>query len=230
MPLQPLLPVLMNRMALPNLTQTVPHQKLIIPCCEDRRRHIDQDGNPAVIIVRERLAAEEDGRDDAGAEVTRQIRRDGDVGEGPDHGGVGHADGEGRGGGGDEGVGRVEARPDDEADVGVDEELGEEEVAQVGLRGEGEGAEEVGGRGEADERFARCQRLRFEGCDLRPVHSYHQQAGHEGAEDLGEDVVWDFFPGEALPDGEANLEGELVDDGCGGYCDLGGGFIRSRRD
>ena len=131
MPLQPLLPILMHRMPLPNLTQTVPHQELVIPRREQRRRHIDQDGDPAVVHVGEGFAAEEDGGHDPRAQVSGQVGGDGDVGEAPDHGGVGEADGEGGAGGGDEGVGGVEAGPDYDADVGVDEELGQEEVAEV---------------------------------------------------------------------------------------------------
>ena len=129
MPLQPLLPILMHRMPLANLTQTIPHQQLIIPRREQRRGHIDQDGDPAVIHIAEGLAAEEDGGDDPRAQITGEVGGDGDVGEAPDHGAVGEADGEGGAGGGDEGVRRVEAGPDDDTDVGVDEEFGEEEVA-----------------------------------------------------------------------------------------------------
>ena len=131
MPLQTLLPILMHRMPLPNLTQAIPHQKLIIRRREQRRRHIDQDGNPAIIHIAKRFAAKEDGRHDPRPEVSGQVGGDGDVGEAPNHGGVREADGEGGAGGGDEGVRGVEAGPDDDADVGVDEEFGQEEVAEV---------------------------------------------------------------------------------------------------
>lgn len=131
MPLQPFLPILMHRMPLANLTQAVPHQKLIIPRREQRRRHIDQDCDPAVIHIAERLAAEEDGRHDSRSEITGHVRGDGDVGEAPDHGSVCETDGEGSAGGRDEGIGRVETGPDYDADVGVDEEFGQEEVAEV---------------------------------------------------------------------------------------------------
>ena len=128
MPLQPLLPVLMDRMSLPNLTQTIPHQHLIVPRREQRRRHIDQDRDPAIIHIGERFAAEEDGRHDPRAKVTGQVGGDGDVGEAPDHSAVCEADGKGGAGGGDEGVRGIEAGPDYDANVRVDEELGEEEV------------------------------------------------------------------------------------------------------
>lgn len=124
----------MHRMPLANLTQAIPHQQLIVPRREQRRRHIDQDGDPAVIHVAERFAAEEDGRHDPRSEITGQVRGDGDVGKAPDHGGVCEADGERGPGGGDEGVGRVETGPDYDADVGVDEEFGQEEVAEVSGR------------------------------------------------------------------------------------------------
>ena len=127
--MQPVLPILMHSMPLPNLTQTIPHQKLIIARCEQRRWHVHQNRNPAVIHVCETFLAEENGGDDTSAQVTSQVGGDGNVGEAPDHGAVGKADGEGSAGGGDEGIGGVETGPDYDADVGVDEEFGEEEVA-----------------------------------------------------------------------------------------------------
>lgn len=129
MPLQPLLPILMHRMALPNLTQTIPHQKLIVPRREQRRGHINQDRDPGVIHIGESLAAEEDGGHDPRSEVSGEVGGYGDVGEAPDHGSVCEADGEGSAGGGDEGVRGVETGPDYDADVGVDEEFDHEEVA-----------------------------------------------------------------------------------------------------
>ena len=140
MSLQPLLTILMSRMTFSNLTEGIPHQKLIIARCEDGSGDVDEDGDPGVIVVGEGLAAEEDGCHDAGAEISGQVGGDGDVGEGPDHGRVGHADGERGSGGGDEGVGRVQAGPDDEADVGIDEEFDEEEESEIRLCRGWEGA------------------------------------------------------------------------------------------
>ena len=59
MPMQPLLPVLMQRMPLRNLTQTIPHQKLIIRRRKQRRRHIHQYRNPAIIQIAKRFPAKE---------------------------------------------------------------------------------------------------------------------------------------------------------------------------
>lgn len=129
--MQALLAMLMGSMPPRNLLQAIPHQKLIIRRREQRRRHINQDGNPAVIQITERFTTEEDGGHDSSTQVTSQVRGDGNVGESPDHGCVGETDGEGSGGGGYEGVGGVEARPDHDADVGVYEEFCEEEVAEV---------------------------------------------------------------------------------------------------
>lgn len=39
------------------------------------------------------------------------------------------------------------------------------------------------------------------------VLSDEKEAGHEGAEDLGEDVVGDLLPREPLPYGKANGDG-----------------------
>lgn len=51
------------------------------------------------------------------------------------------------------------------------------------------------------------QRCGGVGGDLLVVLAHQDEAGDEGAEDLGEDVHGDFFPGEVLPDGEADCNG-----------------------
>lgn len=73
MPRQALLPILMPIVILPNQIQTIPHQELIVPRREQGSRHVDQDGDPRVVVVGEDFAAEEDGGDDAGAQVTGEI-------------------------------------------------------------------------------------------------------------------------------------------------------------
>lgn len=104
--------MLMLRVALANLLQTVPYQKLIVARRKDGRRHVHQNRDPWVAVVEgEGFATEEDCGDDARAEVTGQVGRDGVHGKAPDHGCVGEADGEGDRDGGDEGVGGVEAGP-----------------------------------------------------------------------------------------------------------------------
>lgn len=113
----------MHRMPLPNNLQAIPHKELIVPRREQRRRHINQDGDPGVILVGEGLATEEYRGDDARAQVTGEIGGDGYAGEAPDHSGVGETYGEGDGDGGYEGVGGVQARPEYDADEGVDEEF-----------------------------------------------------------------------------------------------------------
>lgn len=122
--MQSLLPLLMRRMPPRNLLQAIPHQKLIIRRREKGRRHIHQDGNPAIIQITKGFAAEEDGGNDSRSQITSEVRGDGNVGETPDHGCVGETDGEGGGCGGHEGVGWVKACPDYDADVGVYEEFG----------------------------------------------------------------------------------------------------------
>ena len=114
MPPQPLLPVLMMRMPLSDFLQTVPHHHLIKSRRENRRRHVNQDRDPRVTVVREGLPAEEYRGDDPCAQITSEICGDGDAGEPPDHVGVGHADDEGRADGGHEGVGGIEGGPDDD--------------------------------------------------------------------------------------------------------------------
>lgn len=129
--MQALLPLLMRSMPPCNLTQTIPHQKLIISRSKKRCGYVDQDCNPAVIQISKGFTAEEDSGHDSGSQVTSEVRGDGNVGETPDHGCVGETDGEGCGGGGYEGVGGVKARPDYDTDVGIYEEFGEEEIAEV---------------------------------------------------------------------------------------------------
>ena len=52
--------------------------------------------------------------------------------------------------------------------------------------------------------------------DLGPVHAHHEQACHEGTENLREDVVGHFSPWETLPDGETYCDGWVeVAAGCG---------------
>jgi hypothetical protein len=45
--------------------------------------------------------------------------------------------------------------------------------------------------------------------DLRPVASHKQQPGHEGTEDLCENVMWDLLPGKTLPDSQADGNGRV---------------------
>ena len=100
-------------------------------------------------------------------------------------------------------VGGVEASPENDTDVGVDEEFDEEEVAEVGLCRAWEGAEDAGGTAAEDCAFAGGD---GGGCilgDLDVVLAIDEEACYEGTEDLREDVVGDFFPGESLPCSEA---------------------------
>ena len=122
--MQTLLPVFMQRMALSNLTQTIPHQELIIPRSKQRSRNINQDSNPAVVKVRERFSAEENSRNNSSTQVPSQVGGDGDVGETPDHSCVCETDSKGSALCRDEWVGGVQTGPDDDADVGVDKEFG----------------------------------------------------------------------------------------------------------
>lgn len=197
--------MLMTSMAFPNLVQTIPHQKLIVPRRENRRGDINKNTDPGVAVVEgEGLAPEEDGGHYARAEVTGEVRGDGVDGEAPDHGRVGEADGEGDGDGGDERVGRVQARPDDDADEAVDEELLEEQEALVRLVGVRKHAEDGGGPAVEHGRAFFGDGGGFEGLDFGPVRPHKDQSRHERAEYLAEYVMRDFPPREARPDGEAN--------------------------
>ena len=52
--------------------------------------------------------------------------------------------------------------------------------------------------------FTSCYALRFEGLNLRPVHSHQQQTCNECPKDLRENVMRNFPPGKTLPDREAD--------------------------
>ena len=125
----------MHSMALPNLTQTIPHQKLVIPRREQRGRHIDENCNPAVIHIAESFAPEEDSCHDPCSKVTSEVCGDRNISESPDHRSVCKTNGEWSAGGRDEGVCGVKTGPDYDSDVGVDEEFGQEKVAKVSGRG-----------------------------------------------------------------------------------------------
>jgi hypothetical protein len=202
---QSLLPILVLCMPLANLLQAIPHQQLVVARREDGRGHVHQDADPR--IHGEGVAAEKDGRYDARAKVTSEISGDGIGREAPHHNGVGDADGEGDRDGRYERVGGVEASPDDDADEAVDEEFLEEEVALVRLICIGECAEDARHAAVKGGSAVRFQVNGLGSLDLGPVAPHQQQGRDEGAEDLGEDVVGHFAPGEALPDGEADGDG-----------------------
>ena len=74
MTLKTLITMLMLRMSTLDLLQAIPHQELIVACCEDGSRDVDQNGNPGVAIVgTEDLAAPEYGCHDPGPEISCQI-------------------------------------------------------------------------------------------------------------------------------------------------------------
>lgn len=108
MPRQPLLPVLMPVVILPNQIQTIPHQKLVIPRREQCSRYVDQNGDPRVVVIGEDFAAEEDGGDDAGSQVTGEVSADRNICVSPYHTSVSQPYSEWHADGGDEGVGGVE--------------------------------------------------------------------------------------------------------------------------
>jgi len=103
----------------------------------------------------------------------------------------------------DEWVGGVEAGPEYDTDVGVDEEFDEEEVAEVGLCRAWERAEDAGGSAAEYCAFAGGDGGGGILGDLDVVLAVDEETSYEGTEDLGEDVVGDFFPGESLPGSEA---------------------------
>lgn len=125
------MPLLMHCMPLPNRSQTIPHQELIIPRREQRRWHTGQNRNPAVVHIAECFAAEEYSCHDSRTKVTSEVRGDGVIAKAPNHGSECKTNREGRAGRGDEGIRRIETGPDYDADVGVDEEFGHEKETEI---------------------------------------------------------------------------------------------------
>lgn len=208
MSLQAFLALGVLRMPTVYLLQAISHEELVVPRGEDGRRDIDEDADPRVPVVeREGLLAEEDGRDHSRAQVPCQVRRDGIPREPPDHGRVCDADREGDRHGADERVRRVQARPDDDADVAVHKPFLQKQVSLVRLvwvreRAENTGHAAVVHRGAVLAEINGLGRL-----DLRPVAAHQQQTGHEGAKDLRKDVMRHFLPREPLPNREADRDG-----------------------
>ena len=219
---QRVLALLVQRVPAPDLLQAVPHQELVVARREEGRGDVDQDGDPRVVVVAEDLAAEEDGRHDASPQVTREVRADRVAAEAPDHVAVREADGVRHALGGDERVSRVETGPYHQTDEAVDEEFDEEEVAFVRLVRGRNRHQRRGRTGVADETPAGSNRRFFPLRDLDVVLAHEQEAGDEGAENLGEDKVGDLAPGEGLPVGEADGDsGVEVAAGGGGANDDG---------
>jgi hypothetical protein len=94
MPRQSFFTLLMHSMSMANLTQTIPHQELVVRRSEEGCGNVDQNCDPGIVLVRESFAPEENGGHHPCTEITREIGGNGDVGEAPDHIGVGEADDE----------------------------------------------------------------------------------------------------------------------------------------
>lgn len=106
--------MLIGGLAAVDLGERIPQEHLVDGRAKNCGGHVDQDRDPAVVPVREGLAAKEDGRHDPAAQVPGQVGRDGDGREAPDHDAVGQSDHGGGGSRGDEGVGGIKAGPDDQ--------------------------------------------------------------------------------------------------------------------
>lgn len=208
-PHQPVLALLVHCVALVDVEQAVPHQHLIVTRRQERGGDVDEHGDGRVPHVGERLLSEKDCRNNTCPQVTSQVRADGNVGKAPYHGSVRETNDERGAGGADKGIRRVETRPDDDADEGVDKELGEEHVSQVCLVRVGEGAEDAGRRAVGHEGLAGGEELGLHLRYLRPVHAHDDKPRHESAEYLTEDVVRHLLRREPLPDPQSDGHGRV---------------------
>lgn len=203
--LQALLPLGMLCMALVNLLQAVSHQELVVACGEDRGGDVDQNRDPRVRAgVRESLAAKEDGGDDPSAKIPGEIRRDRVSGEAPDHRGVRDADGKRNRLRADERICGIKARPDDDTDVAVNEELLEEQETLVGLVRVWERAQDAGDATVVHGGAMLVQVDCLCCLDLGPVARHQHQSSHERSKNLRKNVMRHFLPGKSLPDCEAD--------------------------
>lgn len=210
MPLQTLLAIFMLGMAGMDLLQAVPHEELVVSGCEDGGGHVDQDGNPGITVeIREGLLTEEDGGHDTRTQIPGQVGGNGVASEAPDHNRVGDANSKWHRDGADKGVCRVQARPDDDADVAVDKEFLEEEISLVGLGGVGKWTEDTGHATVVHRSTMGLDVESLGRLDFRPVAGHQKQSGHESSENLREDVIRDLLPGKALPDGETDSDGRI---------------------
>ena len=90
--------------------------------------------------------------------------------------------------------------------VAVDEELNEEQVAEtLGLAREG--TEDTSWAAVEYSAETSCGRFGGKGGDLLVVLAHEHQTGDEGSENLGENIVGDLLPWEALPCGQADCDG-----------------------
>lgn len=89
----------------------------------------------------------------------------------------------------------------------VDEELDEEEISKVCLIRGREADKETGRAAVEDSTQTGSSNLLLELCDLRVQLAEQDQRGHEGTEDLSEDVEGGFLDGETFEDGEGDGDG-----------------------
>lgn len=150
-------------------------------------------------------------------------------GKAPDHGSIGQSNREGSGHRRDEGVGRVQNGPDDDAlhpvskaestlarraarstyKKGADKELDEEKVSIAGLRCTRKRAEDGARTAQGVGTETEFMEARGKGHHLGMELAYEQKSGQERAEDLGKNVVGDLLPREALPYGETDGHGRV---------------------
>ena len=104
-------------------------------------------------------------------------------------------------------IGRVQTSPDNDTDVRVDEKFDHEEVSEICLCFAGEGAEDACRTSVEDCAFSCCDSCGRVGDYLFMILAIDEKTGHEGTEDLGEDVVGNLFPGKALPSCKADRHG-----------------------
>lgn len=75
--------LLVNSCTVAQLLKTVTHKELVPSGGKERRRDVDQDGDPAVVVVRKGFAAVEDCSYNTSSEISGKVGADGDVGETP---------------------------------------------------------------------------------------------------------------------------------------------------
>lgn len=176
------------------------------------------------MIVREGFLAEENGSDHACPEISGCVGRDGVNSESPNHASVCETNGERDRDRRDEWIGGVETRPDDQSDKAIHHEFLEEQMSLIRLVRVRERTEDTSRTAIEHSSTMRSNVRSAQSTDLRPITAHQHQARDKRPDNLADDVVRYFLPGETLPDGERDRDGRIeVATGDGGAGDDGEG-------
>lgn len=202
-PHQRLLSIFMNSMARLNNVKAILHHKLVESSGHHHGRDADQDTNGRVVLISERLTPKEDGGHDSRTQVSRHVHAQRIGSKAPCHGAVSQANNKGSNSRRDKWVGRVDARPDDETDEAVAEELGKEDISHRLVR-VGKRAQDTRRGTVCNKRFSSSEQSFLHLNNLLVVNPHEHQSGNEAAEELAKDVMRHLLQRKPLPHAQRN--------------------------